>query len=418
MSGRPTTCQPVVKARIKLILDEPYLAAAVAQFPMVDATDDGWCDTMATDGYRIYYNRTFCESISASDVQFVLAHEICHCIFGHIERLGDRNRELWNVATDLATNFMLGEFGMPVPKNALISDKYKDQTAEDIYDSLRKESRKTLVELGLIPAGGKASGKGSKRKMVVSTESSSTGNSGRSTLWRFDNHLTEKPPTVVSSSTIPVDSELRDLRRGLIKPIENKLKSFGKLPGWWDETVKMAGGEEIAWREVLSRFMTGISHDDYRWFPPNKKHIWRKIYLPSIGSPAPHNIVAAVDTSGSMGTQELSSVLFYLDSLRRSHNATLTVIECDTKIQRVRDYEAWDEANFSTFKFAGRGGTDFRPVFDLVQKNQSKGKRYDCLIFLTDAMGPFPIRPPDYPVMWIIYGRHFTPPFGEVLRVL
>jgi len=418
LSDRAAICQAVVKARIKLILDEPYLAAAVAQFPMVDATDDGWCETMATDGYRIYYNRGFCESISASDVKFVLAHEICHCIFGHIERLGDRDRELWNVATDLATNFMLGEFGLPVPKNALFSDEYKNHTAEDIYDSLRKKSRKTLIEIGIISEAGKGAAKGSKSGKAGSKEGSTSAGTGRPTLWRFDGHLTEQPPTAVSSSTIPVDSELRDLRRGLIKPIENKLKSRGKLPGWWDETVKMAGGEEIPWREVLSRFMTGISHDDYRWYPPNKKHIWRKIYLPSIGSPAPHNIVAAVDTSGSMGTRELSSVLFYLDSLRRSHNATLTLIECDSKIQRVRDFEAWDEANFTSFKFAGRGGTDFRPVFELVKKQQSQGKRFDCLIFLTDAMGPFPDRPPDYPVMWIIYGKSFTAPFGEVLRVL
>jgi hypothetical protein len=48
--------EKINRARISLILDEPYLATAIAQFPLEDATAEGWCSTMATDGYRIYYN--------------------------------------------------------------------------------------------------------------------------------------------------------------------------------------------------------------------------------------------------------------------------------------------------------------------------------------------------------------------------
>ena len=50
----------IQQARVKLMLGEPYLASAIARLPVVNASDMGWCDTMATDGYYIYVNPAFC----------------------------------------------------------------------------------------------------------------------------------------------------------------------------------------------------------------------------------------------------------------------------------------------------------------------------------------------------------------------
>jgi predicted metal-dependent peptidase len=416
-------CKAVVRARVRLILDEPYLAAAIAQFPIVDASDSSWCDTMATDGYRIYYNRSFAESLSASDVEFVLAHEVSHCVLGHIERRGERHPGLWNIAIDLATNLILGSCGLTVPKSALYDKKYADLTAEDIYAELKKDPGAAIKKLGLegrfpdLETTDKNNGRDGKPPSS-NDPSGGDGKSGSSGLRLFDQHI-EMPPEGMSDQLArPVDSELREMRRDLLKPITDHLKSQGTLPGCWDETVKMAGEEPFPWREVLSRFMTGLRHDDYRWFPPNKKHVWRGLYLPSIGTPAPHHVAVAVDTSGSMRTRELSSILGFLDSLRKAHNAELTVIQCDAWVQDDITYEPWDDPDFKCFKFHGRGGTDFRPVFQLLQKKASAGTRFDCLIFFTDGYGPFPTQPPEFPVMWIYYGNTLRPPFGEVLKIV
>jgi len=406
-------CKAVVRARVRLILDEPYLAAAIAQYPIVDASDTSWCDTMATDGYRIYYNRSFAESLSASDVKFVLAHEVCHCVLGHIDRKEDRHPGLWNIAIDLATNFMLGVFGLNVPKSALYDPQYADLTAEEIYTLLKKDPGGNIKRLGLEGRFPDLEGKGK----TGSDHSVSNEGGGDGGLKLFDHHL-EAPPEGMDGSNRPVDSELREMRRDLLKPITDHLKSRGTIPGCWGETVRMAGEESFPWREVLSRFMTGLRHDDYRWSPPNKKHIWRGLYLPSIGTPAPHHIAVAVDTSGSMSSHSLGSILSFLDSLRKAHNSSLSVIQCDANIQDDKTYEPWDDPDFENFKFYGRGGTDFQPVFKLLHKKAQAGMRFDCLIFFTDGYGPFPERPPEFPVLWVFYGNNFTPPFGEVLKVV
>ena len=84
--------------------------------------------------------REFCETLDHEEMIFVFAHEVIHCMFGHTDRRGDRDPLLWNYAIDYATNLMLQDFGMKMPKVGLLDHKYRNMTAEDIYESLVKDS--------------------------------------------------------------------------------------------------------------------------------------------------------------------------------------------------------------------------------------------------------------------------------------
>jgi hypothetical protein len=46
----------IMRSRLQLMLNHPYLAAALARLPVVNAAELGWCETMATDGYHIFVN--------------------------------------------------------------------------------------------------------------------------------------------------------------------------------------------------------------------------------------------------------------------------------------------------------------------------------------------------------------------------
>ena len=52
------------RARLQLMLKHPYLASAVARFPICIRTEKEEVSTMATEGYRIYANTDFIERIS------------------------------------------------------------------------------------------------------------------------------------------------------------------------------------------------------------------------------------------------------------------------------------------------------------------------------------------------------------------
>ena len=51
----------------------------------------------------------------------------------------------------------------------------------------------------------------------------------------------------------------------------------------------------------------------------------------------------------------------------------------------------------------GFGGTSFIPVFERIEELQKKEMlKIDALIYLTDSMGVFPEKEPDYPVFLVI----------------
>ena len=60
--------------------------------------------TAATDGNKIYFDPKFLDSLSDSELDFVLMHEILHIALKHNERTGKKNNNLFNIATDIVVN--------------------------------------------------------------------------------------------------------------------------------------------------------------------------------------------------------------------------------------------------------------------------------------------------------------------------
>ena len=102
-----------------------------------------------------------------------------------------------------------------------------------------------------------------------------------------------------------------------------------------EEDIRRASEPQVDWKALVADFVSGLRRDDYRLYPFNKKHVWRGIYLPSYGVPAPQHLVAAVDTSGSISIKDLARFLVELDRLRGVTLCRLTVLEFDTVIQKV-----------------------------------------------------------------------------------
>ena len=393
----------VSRARIQLMLRHTYLASATAQLRF-RVTQEAWCSTMATDGNNVFINESFVESLSEEDVMGVIAHEVLHCVLGHIDRRGARDPKLWNVAIDYATNLVLHASQVTLPKGALLNLSYRGMTAEDIYAALAKLPRKeldkllaTFGEAGRSPKKGSASG-GFR-----------------------DTHLAPDDPRGIWARTGDFPTELdRQRLRGTWQQ-ELLAGMPGTESGSMVEEIKRAGRQEIDWREYFSRFVSGLRRDDYRLFPPNKKHLWRNIYLPSFGSPGPDHIVIAIDTSGSMNKEILGKVITEIDAARQICECRLTILHCDTKIEGAKTYEPWEllDLDFDSMPMRGRGGTLFSPPFEWVAEYVNTGNPLpDALIYMTDGYGECPEAEPPYPCLWIIpeKGRsQFS--FGDVVTV-
>jgi predicted metal-dependent peptidase len=395
------------------MLDHPYLATAVVRLPFVDASDQAWCKTMATDGYYIFYNRAFCASLSEPELVFVIAHELFHVVFGHCDRRGHRDPDRWNVAADLAVNLILDDAGLSMPEGVLKDRQYRGLRTEQIYDRLPEDRVEQLshgrTQLESINRSGNA-GTGSDEKR------------GREFWESFDHHLTPGDPRTRALDAVnPMSTEERSqVRRSLAQNIASQWP--GDQPGGMQSELKSATQRTVPWEALLAKFFTGLRRNDYRLYPFNKKHIWRSLYLPSMGAPGPERLIVAIDTSGSMSDDILRRVLSEIDSLRSMTECELSIIQFDTTIEKTQHFDPWESSIFedsrsSRFEIRGRGGTDIRVPFQWVEEDVSHSTlRADAVIIMTDGFGPVPEEPPEMPVLWIVpEGGHTQYPFGHVL---
>ena len=386
----------ISRIQLQLMLNQPYLASAVARLPLIPVNNSDHVPTMATDGYHIFVNPSFCDELTEEEIMGVLAHEVMHCLLGHIDRRGNREHDIWNKAIDHATNLFLLQMEFQLPKEGLFDRKFLGMTAEEIYEEICNEIKSKPKEEG--------QGQGDS----------------------FDEHVDENH--IISrlySGDKPSPSDLKRLRKQLVEETRSAMaeKGIGKIAGMFDDELNMSVSDDVPWQHLLARFFTGLRKNDYRTFPFNKKHLWRKIYLPSIGAPGPEHIVVAIDTSGSMGADELSKILGELNQLKSTAECRMTLIQCDAEIQDIKEYNSWEIADidFDNYGFRGRGGTTFEPVFDWIEKEVlNLGQRPDALFYLTDGYAGYGMQEPPYQVMWILTSSGIDQeqiPFGEIIRM-
>jgi len=407
------------RARLQLMLKHPYLASAVARFPLILRNREEGINTMATDGYRIYANPGYVEKISSDELLGVLAHELMHNLLGHLEREQERKPGRWNVAIDHATNLLLEEMNFSLPDPKCCERRFHGLTAEQIYQKLSAHDKSDNWDQHLtISDGGSQNG---LVKPQLSLEDDPQQTNEKSVL----NSEGEEE----SSMDRPTRLELKRIREGLQREMIREIQELsragklpGNLPGFLKQEIGMAGAAQIPWQDLLSRFMGGLRRSDFRSFPFNKRHIWRGICLPSVGTPGPEHLVAAVDTSGSMSENLLSQILSELDRIKSVAECGMSLIECDYDIGRVREVDPWEASSidFNRWQFTGRGGTSLKPPFRwLDQKIENEGLIPDAMIYMTDGYGDFPEECP-VPTLWAVpesglESENF--PFGEVLRI-
>ena len=127
-------------------------------------------------------------------------------------------------------------------------------------------------------------------------------------------------------------------------------------------------------------------------------------------SPHLRDFVVAIDTSGSVDQELVELFVARACGMLLAENALgnasrVRVVQCDNRIQDERllcephDVRAYLDA----LELKGRGGTDFRPVFDRVEDLIEEGTITDMagLVYFTDGQGEFPAHAPTYDVAFV-----------------
>ena len=180
----------------------------------------------------------------------------------------------------------------------------------------------------------------------------------------------------------------------------------GNLPENLSRIVDAKHKNTVDWKQLLLDYVSQTFHGEFQWIPPNRRYVWRGIYLPGRAKKKVIEIVLAVDTSGST-TDDLPDFLAELRGMTAAFGEyKITIIQCDTELHSVREYTN-DDPLPDDLSFYGFGGTSLIPPFKYVEE-----KMYETptvFIYLTDGYGEAPAQAPDYPVIWCITERGVKP---------
>ena len=125
------------KIKTKVLIKYPYFGIITNN---INYFFDDIVDTACTDGENIYFNKQFMDSLTIDEQVFIMAHEICHIAFNHIERSKNKNRDIWNIATDGVINILLIKDGLKMIKGGVNLEDAINYSAEELYEKLIKNN--------------------------------------------------------------------------------------------------------------------------------------------------------------------------------------------------------------------------------------------------------------------------------------
>lgn len=371
MAVNPQLEKNVKWARTAILGSFPYFAPMLMRIPYQILEGKGITAFVTKDG-RMGLGADFCKDKNV--LAAIILHELFHVIFKHFARLGHRNPELWNYATDSVINETLklmlaqksGDFKMGADwiyaKSLGLDFKGRIPTAEQVYAQLEKDA----IKIPLPTACGSGAGNPNDA----------------------EKDLTIAPGLVDELST---EVAVRQVANGLAQAARQAGIGSNEFDMW---AKALVAKPRVDWKQHIRSLM---SRDVAASVARRTESSWKK--LNRRGHDLPGRIVyqpkwaVGVDTSGSMMDQG-STVLGELGGILTQFGPG-RVVTGDTQVKNDKIVK-----NIKEFREAckGGGGTDMTPLIDAL-------KDEPVVIIITDAYVPEP-RVPHAHVIWVTTTGH------------
>lgn len=384
--------------------------------------EPGSLNTMAvTKDGAVLLDEKDINELGIEQVAISLLHELAgHFLRDHASRKPEGcDAHLWNLAGDAeinddlkAANWKIQDF--PKEKQLFMPENLgaKDGLiAEQYYQELRKQQSKQPQQGG---KGAPQCGHGWCGSGAGRPAPNEPGQDGK---------IPGQKDAEGNDRKIPVRGKGYGdrVRKGTAEAIQKYEKHAGRgsVPGGWSRWADdMLEPPKIDWRSKLNQLV----RDACAYRPGAVVTSWKRFgrrqaalgfgpgrpMIPSWRNPVPV-VAVCVDTSGSMGPEELKMAVSETDGILRAVQADVKFLAIDSAIHGFTPvHNIADVASL----LKGGGGTDFRPAFEYLEKAAEKT---EVVIFITDGDGPAPARkPPGMRVIWVLTGNHARKPyFGE-----
>lgn len=366
---------------------------------------------MGTDGVHLFYDPD--KLIDRYRRNRILInrgylHIVFHCVFRHLWKPRRADRELWDLACDIAMEYVLD--GLPQRGVKLASTWYR----QNFYDSLRAKLKVPTAE-GIY--------------LMLEEMRLPVWERGRlEREFRIDDHSfwpdpDKKPPQGMPSP----QQKWEDISRKMQTNMETLSRDPARQSEALLEQVRVENRERYDYRRFLQKFAVLREEPrlDLDSFDPIFYSYGMELYgnLPLIEpletreTTKIEDFVIAVDTSMSCSgklvrefLQQTYSVLKNTESFFRKVN--IHIIQCDETIQSDKKITSEEDLRdyMEHFELIGNGGTDFRPVFAYVNElvGRKAFRHLKGLVYFTDGRGTYPLHRPPYDVAFVFLREDFT----------
>ncbi len=400
-AGRVSACVT------ELLRKQPFFGSLALRLPLrADATRE----TLASDGREIRYAPDWIAGTDAHVIEAAIARVVLACALKHHTRRRNRDPERWQHASQLVTHGLLRDAGFALPPDV---EAWEGISVEEAYERLPEPQDNNAGgddgSGSTDAAGGGQQSDAGGGAAPPSCDPSGTG------------EVMDAPSGPDDTNAAPSPAEASAEEQAWDEAMHQALslaRAEGKAPGAVEETVRGAHASRVDWRTLLRRYMTEAAKRDYSWSLPNRRFIDAGLYLPSIRSEGVGTIAVIVDSSGSLPTATLAAFWAEVREIATElQPESVVLLQVDAAVQDAAEYSAADLPDEIAVK--GRGGTDFRPGFEWMER---QGIRPAVCLYFTDMLcSRYPETEPGFDVLWINYvdppSERFREPWGERIDI-
>ena len=371
----------VSAARARLVQRHPFFGRLLLRLRYRFAP----CGTACTDMENIIFDIDFLGKLSDAEVEFVLLHEVMHCVLQHCLRGKGKINLIYNIACDIVVNsFILEALGCPDFKifgeNAmhLAPEKTegREHTAEEIYQMLLQNADIAKLATLLI-----------------------------------DSH----------DGWQDIDAQrAKDEWGKYISDTARRMNGFDSVPlGMRRYLKEVSRTPTTNWRQLLQDYIR-FDRSDYDFTSPDRRYDG-DFLIPSFREnmfgDAVKGLWLMVDASGSIDDEALSEVMNEIyAAYSQLDNISGQLAFFDSKLYEFHPFETLDD--LKEIQPKGGGGTSFHVIFKHLRSIDEEGRPALILIF-TDGYAKYPDEEValDIPVVWLIKGSGVEPPWGNCVYI-
>lgn len=400
------TVRRITEERALLIKNNPFFGHLSMGLQLACAP----CKTACTDGSRLIFDPAFAEKLSDQELQFVILHEVLHCVFRHCIRGKGLHSVLYNIACDIVVNStilaMWGQESMMIAREKAMhlapdGKEGREYNAEEIYQMLIHQNHTN----------------------GISQMQTAQNNANKSSQMQTDNEGFEKS-----------SFDRHDIWQGICdkaqlqdnwnRKIQSAFRQCGDSTGMPQQVrtimQDIARRSGLNWKQLLHDFLQSDTYD-YNFLPPDRRYAFSDFYLPAYNMDEEHqtadDIWVCIDTSGSVTEEELTCTMAEILDAMRQAGLKGRISFFDSNITEPEPFEF--ENDLKNLTAQGGGGTSFHIIFRYLKEKLYPDLPRAILIF-TDGYARFPEQKAalDVPVLWLICkGGNADVPWGQVIQL-